>query len=445
MRFRIVIAAALLACALCPRAARAQSLLVAPNNSGVLPLVIDARSIPGLDGASLIGLSMFRCDAGRTIPIVFQVDEVNEQGMVVSSDSLPEVKPDEAPGVLDPNDQIVMLQRDIGVRCAAEQLDRARGKLVEIEASSAALKETAYVYLLSSERGHVPTSNAIRYDRTEHAIKTPAYEMSYAPALPHMIRTFILRELRGRSDQNIIDRLKVRMVAKALGSLVQLHMTEEDVKGRQLSARVGPVRVVRELELDVRPVPGLAIPAHVRFENYERLFRGVVRFKIPRSAALVVSSMDLFLVVDYLDARGIRVSAAGLPQGALVDGVTAASEKEFDLGARRWFLLTGEGINHVSVLHMEEGLNLRPTARFSDGEGPEYAWPPERVPGGLPQVGYGLLGWQDLEARWYQFAVDIGMLPSFPERGGDGFSDADTAKFTIRANLREGDGVSSAK
>lgn len=410
-----------------------------PNNVSVLPLVIEGRQIPGLGGRSLLGLTAFRCAAGKTTPVVFQVDEINPQNRVVSGDALPEVSADEQPGLIDDNDQIVFMQRDLGERCGEEQLDRARGKLVELEASGGSLKDKAYLYVLSAERGHVPSSSAVRFDKSRQNISTPAYDMAYSIEHPHMISSFVLHELRGRENKNVLDRMKVRMVAKALGALVQLNMTEEEIGGTLLSARAGPVRVVRELKLDVQPVPGLKIPAKVRFLNYERLFQAEVEFQIPKAAALFVSSLDLFLAMDYIDARGVRISTSGLPQGAVVDGRTAAMEKQFDLGDKRWFLLTGEGINHVAVLHMEEGLNLRPTARFSDGEGEEFAWPPERVPGGLPQIGYGLLGWQDLEARWYAFAIDIGMLPSFPEGGGDGFSNTITKKPLLRATLRGDD------
>lgn len=443
---RWVFAAALIGAGLVlTSAALAGSVHKRPTNAGVLPLVLEGRQLPALAGASLLGLTAFSCSAQKISPILFQVDEVNPDNIVVSGDSLPKVRADERPGLIDDNDQIVFLQRDLGVQCNDEQLARARGKLIEIEVTGNALNQTAYLYLLSAERGHVPSNTAVRYNKASQTISTAAYEMSFEPGVPHMMRSLILRELRGRHGTNVLDRLKVRMDAAALGSLVNLSIDEEDVSGAQVSARVGPIRVVRELQLDVRPVPGFKIPATVRFVNYERFFHAEVGFTIPKAAALVVSGLDLYLAMDYLDLRGIRISTSGLPQGAVVDGRTAAMEKNFDLGPKRWYLLTGEGINHVSVLHMEKGLNLQPTARFSDGEGEAFAWPPERVPGGLPQIGYGLMGWQDLEARGYQFAVDIGMLPSFPDGGGDGFTDSVNAAYAIRASERTGDAADEAR
>ncbi|MCB0218919.1 MAG: hypothetical protein KDH09_04435, partial [Chrysiogenetes bacterium] len=195
-----------------------------PNNVSVLPLVVSGNQVPTLGGQSLLGLTAFRCAAGKTTPVVFQVDEINSQNRVVSGDALPEVSADEQPGLIDDNDQIVFMQRDLGERCGEEQLGRARGKLVELEASGGSLKDKAYLYLLSAERGHVPSSSAVRFDKSRQTISTPAYEMTYSIEHPHMLTSFILHELRLRENKNVLDRMNVLMDAKALGALVQLHM-----------------------------------------------------------------------------------------------------------------------------------------------------------------------------------------------------------------------------
>lgn len=399
--------------------ASARSLSTMPTNSSVLPVEIEAQQVLGLLGVTAHQLSAFTCEKGNVRPLVFQVDDVNPKGRVVSARSSETMQPDEAPGVVDKNDRIVVMQRDLGTGCDSEQLDRAQGRLVPVQVKAVHFREPAMAYFLVSERGYLQSKSYVLYNRNSDRIKTEGYLWGYDGDNPCVFIYMEMNDLEAASDQNVVDRLKVRFDVKALGSLIQLSIDEDDFDCTLESARAGPVRVVREYLVYVTPLPGFKLKAYVTFTHYERLWRGRVRFEVPKPAALFTSSLDVLFASDYTDLRGVRLSTSALPAGAIVDGREIDAERSIAFGPEPWLYMSGRGIHHITTLEMEEGLNLEARAVMHDSE--TIQDPPERVPGSLPLQGYQFIGWEDLEARWYRFGSDMAFLPGTPEGGGAGF------------------------
>lgn len=383
-----------------------------------MPVILTGKNVAGLIGVSAAKLSAFRCESGSTAPLLYQIDEVNN-GRVVPNDASAQIPRDDTPGVIDEDDQIVFMLRDTGEACNTEQLSRARGTLITVKVETSMLKAPGFVYFLISDRGYVPSQTLVRYNPAEHLVETGAYTMAYDPKHPFQMHRFIMADLKGRANDDVMDRLKVRMIVKALGSIITLHFNEDDLESTLIGTRAGPIRVVRELNVVLRPVPGFAIPVNTALIHYERLYHAEISFTLPKAAALVLSSMSIDVGLDYRDLRGVRISTSGMREGALVDGSMIAQEQSFPLGDDRWFSINGLGVNHVAVLEFEKGLKLTPVAVFADS--PEFKEPPEEYPGALPWVGYGLLGWQDLVANHpYAFKIDIAILPGFPDGGAVG-------------------------
>lgn len=403
----------------------------APTNTSVLPIVLHGRDLPALVEARIVSLSGFSCRTARPEPLLFQADERNSQGHYVASEAAGELARDESPGVFDENDEIVFMAAELGERCSPEALERVRGKLVEVEIAGDNFPVPGYVYLLQADRGYVPTRAQISFDEDSHQVRSSAYTMGYHPQIPFIYTLLNYSDLKGRKDEDILDRLKVRLEARALSSLVTLEMDEEDFDSTLDANKRGPVRIIREMTVRVPVVPGVTVIAKVTFFHYERLWKGVVQLDIPDSVATLTSSMDVALVHDFVDLRGLKLSTSGLPEGTLIDGRMIEIERNLTLTNDTWFMLTGDGLYEVTTVDFDRSLKLEPTALFVDGQS-ETA-PPEDHPGGLPAVGLQFLDWNSLKPGSHSFSAHMALLPSFPNGGGSGFYETLHARQTITA------------
>ncbi len=189
------------------------------SNASVLPLVLTGKQLRPLLGESLLRLSAFTCAAGKARPLLFQVDEVNADGRIVPNESADRsIAPDDSPGVLDENDEFAVMLKDLEGECGSEQLSRVRGKLVSVRVGASFLKELASLYILSGERGFVPSASYVEYHAADNRIVTPGYSWGYLPDKPPITAFMSFRDLRGRGNENVVDRLKVRFNIRALGA-----------------------------------------------------------------------------------------------------------------------------------------------------------------------------------------------------------------------------------
>ena len=391
----------------------------APTNTSVLPLVIKAASVPALVGVNPLQLSAFACTGEeRFAPVIFQIDEFDAEGHIRASSGATSAA-DESPGIIDKSDEIVLMLDDLGPECSKKQLREVRGRLVPVSAEASYLSRPGWVYFVIAERSARLSRRYVRYSSEEDQVSAEGYDIRYMKDNPLIADHFVSHDMRSLVGENILDRQKFRITARTLGDLLSIGITEEDIESTISAVRVGPVRIVREIHSEMTPVPGLTISADVTYLYYGRIWEIRVKVRLPQAAALFASSMDAVASLDYRDKLGIRLSTSAHPEGVLIDGKMLASERSLSLGDEFWYFETGEGINLVAVLTLEDDFPVVPRVHLIDG--PTPANPPEDEPGGYPELGWELIGWEDLEAREYHFGILIAALPGFPERGGRGF------------------------
>ncbi len=386
-----------------------------PTVTSVAPVVIHGSQAPDLIGQNATRLSAFRCRENRIEPVLFQMDEFDENDRAVSPGAAA-FKKDQTPGVLDDNDQLVLMLRDTGAQCAPELLARANGLLVEIAANAFFLNGPAYVYFLASDRGMALPQTYVKYDRETDFTDTPAFGFGYFRNQPILLDRLMFRDIEGMKNTDILDHQKARFKAKTLGNLMTISIDESDYHSNLQSVRAGPVRVIREVDAEVTPVPGLTIKAVATYYHYDRLWLGDVRFKVPKAAALFTSSMDMIATLDFSKGQnGISLYTEAVPGGVLIDGQMLDSEKSISFGRENWFLARGKGLNLTAWIDLDADFSVTPRARFIDD--PNLADPPEETVGGSPEVGYEFTGWENLKAKWYRFVINMASYPAFPEGG----------------------------
>lgn len=404
-----------------------------PRNTAPFPVVIKGEQVPGLLGTSPLGLSAFTCHEGGVTPLVVQVDEVNPNGRVLPGSGLAAgtLAADSEPGKIDANDEIVMMLKDLGEPCPEARLAKVQGRLVRVTARAPYLSDPGIIYLLAGDRALRPSREYVRYDPAGDLVGSSVISLGYLPGNASMLDRWISHEWKGRENVDLLDRQKARFRVKTLGSLLTINITEDDFDTTLEGVRAGPVRVVREVNVKVSPVPGLTIDSNLTYYHYERLWLGDVKFRMPKAAAAFTSSMDMIAVLDFAHNDGARVSTKKQPKGILVDGKMAAEEASLGLGDEPWYLSTG-GFTLVGYMDaVGDEFPVTPRARFIDDV--TRAMPPEEIRGAKAEAGYEFIGMEKLEARTYHFIIVAALLPGFPERGGSGFYSVQRSPVTIEA------------
>ncbi len=432
-----------LACAAFIGPGRALAESAQSTNAFVLPAVLKGSALTPLLGLQTTRLSAFRCkEGGKVSSLVFQVDEVNPEGRYVSNVGTG-VARDDKPGIIDENDEIATMIRDWGTDCPEKILSAVQGTVIRAETRLPYLAGPAVAYFLASDRALVSDEAYVKYDPATDRVTGAGMTMAFDVKNPIILNEMKTRDLRGRESENIVDRLKMRFIAQSLGNMITLHVNEEDVDDKLIGVRVGPVRVIREIMASVAPVPGLTINSAGTFIEYDRMLIAIGKYNFPKMAAMFTSSMDFEVSVDFNDLKGLTVSTKQVPQGTSVDGRMLDSDQSLAMGDEPWYMASGLGLNMVGIVEVDRDMRGKSSALMVDSE--KGARPPERVAGGLPELGYQFLGWENLKAKTYTVHGMIIELPGLPEGGGSGFYKAFHADMAFDVRKLNAEDVAAAK
>ncbi|MCB0218314.1 MAG: hypothetical protein KDH09_01350 [Chrysiogenetes bacterium] len=388
-------------------------------NRSFLPHIIPGADLPRLQNAPLESLRVFADWGDGLQQIPYQIDERTLAGKYVLDDG-EEVRKDERPDALDADDELVVLLRDAGLRVHTGSWPSGVRIGREIELSDPVTGRVGYIYIFSFDRP--PTRSQarhIQYDRARDIVTSAESRMGFHPKYPYVLTDVGFAEyVNGGVRMNLIDRLKVRIRGRTLGNLIEIAITEEDVKSHIVGTRSGPVRVIREIKgfSKLGPVP--EVPLDIEMKLYPRFIRAPVSFTMPGPIRTFLSDMDVLLAVDLRDLRGGTFSTLAFNRGTLVDGKTTRAEQNVELGDEEWMMVTGKGINFYGQVVLDRSLTLKKEVHFIDSVDGEQ--PPESVPGQLPEAGFKLVNWHSLEGKSYVLEARIAALEGFPRGGGSG-------------------------
>lgn len=145
---------ALVAAIWAPSASTAQPKSLEPRSlhRRVDTVVIQGAALGKMIGESKHGIRAYVCRAGYMMPIQFQIDEKNAKGTYCWDAGDPERRiRDEDKGLIDKNDELVVLARDAGDRAFGWQIKTVPGstKVQEIQLTCPLKKGRAWIYLYS--------------------------------------------------------------------------------------------------------------------------------------------------------------------------------------------------------------------------------------------------------------------------------------------------------
>jgi len=216
---------------------------------------------------------------GTATEIALQVDEVTDSDRW-ALDHGTKAGGDERPGIFDPNDAIVILNRDLGARGDRKALPSGAASWLEVRVGKEASPlGYAYVGVFPLAKEPKPSEH-VRYDFETDRVLADRYALKFDTVLPNHV-AFV--EKVGDLGESFVTATHAKGEAYLLGGMFHFERSESDMKEEVEGYRAGPVRAIRRGQYDV-PLPlGFHASGRVEFLFYADFLEitGRLRLKYP--------------------------------------------------------------------------------------------------------------------------------------------------------------------
>jgi hypothetical protein len=386
------------------------------------PVIVPGAALAALPIRDTAALDLHRFEAGRAVPIRFQIDQRDEEGEIVVDGP--------RDFALDANDELVFMAKDAGDRTIADPCPAGCVGALEIEVDDPLTGESAWVYLAAHRK---PPSDAVlepyvTFDADLGEARSPYYRVDYARGRNYFTGVRVA-ETAGGKNVNLLR--QSRMHGSPTFSLLvtdfTLDFTEQNSIVEVDGIRSGPVRAVRRARLSVDLGPLFPeLPSGTAYTyHYLTSYLTPTRVKFPW---LMLKTLRAFRFENVLDfepaAMPMRYYDADNPQGVSLTSTDAEIHATDD---HEWWVHSGAAgtILHAFVIPevwREWGVVRGTVVRPADGEDDTDAADAEPDPSHTAAgraAGYTLLNMTSLrEAGSFDLLMASVVLPG-PFRPGD--------------------------
>lgn len=369
-------------------------------------LTFTPRDLPSADQLPIGQLSIMRWINGAFEAVPFQIDELDELGLVWFETT--KFKRDGKAGIFDQNDQLLLMYEDGGAKRPASKQPKEGDILAEIEVAPPS-GDMQFFYLVrnNSQRSAV---RYIEHDPSTGVTRTPYYFLTTDPDNELNWEYLGYNGYSGPADASIIDTLKMRMSGGILMRFARMTLDNDNLKPRRIGFRIGPIRSVMHLETSVVFAGLPVMKLHVQAMRFPDHYEAHSYAKIPSLYRKTVKQPQVSVSVDGNNLIGAKVwTAAGGDLRAVVNG--EMDEQERQLVKRQlstddsWILFdSGKGFALLTELLVPEELEGIPLELVYQDDA-SLKVKPEHYDGQLPNLGYALNGWP--EADELNFAVRL--------------------------------------
>jgi len=301
------------------------------------PLILKGASLPQLLGQRIDRLEVLVVRQGILEPIPFQVDQALPGGSLALREG-PEPSADHSSGVLERDDELVMMVSDLGERCL--NLDGLAPGALEIEIADPLGGSKRYAYVAAVGSPRLNANGYVHYEPRLVRIETDHYRLAFTHEFPSDLA---LQSHKYEGRPSMIDGFEVGVRARVLG-LFDVGLTENDVEGRALAYRTGPVRVIRRVAHRVRLWFRIRSPEVSTVEFFYRDF-SEASFAVRFPPRVLFRDIQGRLAMDFIDLRNFWLLCSGMQQSAVRIGEPAAQHQSLDKPAPNadWVALRGDG------------------------------------------------------------------------------------------------------
>jgi hypothetical protein len=372
------------------------------------PVVIRGAEVPAMLGARENQIEVLAMRTGVPVPIPFQIDEVIPDGRFALTDGA-EPLADDSPGVFDRDDQLVAMISDFGER-APTSASLTSGA-IEISVTDPLGGPPRYAYAAVTANPRISTARYIDYSPDRQTFETDSYRLALTNELESDLA---MQSARGSTAPNLIDRFKVRAVAKIL-RLFNFSLNEDEVEKRLVGWHAGPIRVVRSMAHRIRIALGIKAPEVASTDLfYRNLFEAPFLVKFPWVPRALLDDVRVRMDIDFASLDGYTLSWDGMDGAPVTMGV--ANERA-QVAARirdanvNWFAVRSDRSILIRALAPNPELAAL-TRRFYFNDDPNSGDAPERVIGEHPGVGFQTTGWERLARGPHSMDVMLAVLPA---------------------------------
>jgi hypothetical protein len=302
------------------------------------PVVVSVARLSGAPGLRAAGFRLYRVADGGPVPIPFQLDSLDDEGLIV-------------PGIagdaftLDDDDELVFMAMDVGQRWADAGFTPGADRVLEIEVHDPAGAARGWVYLAYFP-GAPPPPAERRYvwlDAATHEVRSDFYTVRYGDGRNFFTYMQVL-PAAGGSGRNMLLRtgMRAKPTFRFLMKTWSFELTEQNQRAELEAVRVGPVRVSRRFRMRIDigrffpEMPG----GTVQTAHYRSSFVTPSQFKIPGLALKVLTNVEIENLAHFRgECEGLRFYDANHPDGLQVVGGEATAVD--DAEDHDWWVASG--------------------------------------------------------------------------------------------------------
>jgi len=323
-------------------------------------------------------------------PIPFQIDEKSVDGRFLYPFG-DENDRRELNYLLEPQDEIVWMAADMGIRVAPLEWPSAQTVGEEIEISDPLTGEKGWCYVFSFPPGHAPPLSQVKfmaYDPEYDKKISRYYEIAFTRkkmAPKAVMEYYMVPKWAGGTGENFFDSAKLWIRLGMLFSMMKITVYSDDWIATVPAYIEGPIRVITKERDAIKLGLGLHSPSvDSDLVYYPHFLVSAIVIAIPFNPSLVASSLRLTIGTDLdHNATGMMFWNSRNPEPVIVDGIMSPQEKALDLGPDEWRIVSGiqgkymgkavyAGNFKMSQIKLDEG-------RYIDDV--TFRDPPENEPG----------------------------------------------------------------
>ncbi len=293
-------------------------------------------------------------DSWKLIP--FQIDEIESSAKEEEKYYEPETD-SLLSGVLDFNDEIVFMARDLGDKADSTQwvnnIDTIRYE-IELVDSIDGSKGYVYLYYSKSITEQIPDKYGMLFDSINDQISSNNYKLGFDRGAPDTTGQMNDVWIKRGTDEDIFDRLKVRAIGWWIFYYIDLYETTIKA-GDAYASFVGPVRIIRNMK---------GTFSYERLNMNKKFTQSLLFYPYSGSFEIVDIPIGILKEIGG-EVWTIRVSwdlnenASGMnfyseynKNGYLIDGKKDAIDQTCNPGELNWTMATGNQGTMLNVFYI---------------------------------------------------------------------------------------------
>ncbi len=295
------------------------------------PVILEGRQLPGMRDKEISTLRLFAGRQGQCEPIAFQIDEKGPKGDYAYK-SGKGAREDVDKGLLDSNDELAFMARDLGDRMSIDTCPTGGEAFHEIEITDPLKGGKGWAYLISYQTPP-PLSpvDYISYDPDRNLLETAHYLIAMTnPAGGIMDYWSFQNKKEGPVD--ILDRFKIRIEASFFWGTLKIKRNESDLRMKVHAYTDGPIRVVREVKYTIKIILSMpSLPVKRQTASYLNFTIFPNDISIPFDLGRVLTNATVFAGFDFnKNFEGAGLSNEYNSGNIIIDGRMSALEKSMN-------------------------------------------------------------------------------------------------------------------